>query len=295
MAVHPAAAPDDGVHRPDRRRVAVDEVEVAHDIGFERYRDREPLCGKEGGEADDGACVRPLEASVVVTHPKARKEPVVEERALAVGAGVAGDGAHHETRVAVDHIPDIRKSEPFEEGIPLALLVPGYAGLPEDHVRHLTRRAPPGIDADVGRTDVCLPPCGEERLHLLCRWEVRQPRPVASGDPFLDDVGRGREEEDPAAPPQVRDVCRVKDHPAAGADDALRVPERRDHLPLEGPEVCLTVPPEYIRDRDPRPALDQGVGIEERQREPFGEEPPDRRLSGPPETDEDDLHSSPCP
>ncbi|KAF5043687.1 hypothetical protein DSECCO2_499660 [anaerobic digester metagenome] len=124
IAVHPAAAPDDGVHRPDRRRVAVNFIEVAHDIGLERYRDREPLCGKEGGEADDGACVRPLEASVVVTHPKARKEPVVEERALAVGAGVAGDGAHHETRIAVDHIPDIRKSEPLEEDIPLALLVP---------------------------------------------------------------------------------------------------------------------------------------------------------------------------
>jgi hypothetical protein len=41
VAVHPPAAPDNGVRRPDRHRVLVDLIEMAHHVGLERDGDGE--------------------------------------------------------------------------------------------------------------------------------------------------------------------------------------------------------------------------------------------------------------
>src|SRR5690554_3152522 len=103
----------------------------------------------------------------MIVHPKVRKEPVVEERALAVGTGVAGDGAYPEPQVAVKHLPERRKPELAEEGVAFMRIIRGDAGVPENQVRDLSRGATSGIDAGIGRAQVCLPPPGKECLHLL--------------------------------------------------------------------------------------------------------------------------------
>src|SRR5262245_33423450 len=80
----------------------------------------------------------------------------------------------------------------------------------------------------------------------------------------------------------------VDDGATAEGEDPIVLGECHDDgLPLEGPEMRLTMVDEQLRDRRAGGLLDIGVGVSQRHAEPLGEQPTDRRLAGAGRTDED--------
>ena len=86
----------------------------------------------------------------------------------------------------------------------------------------------------------------------------------------VDRLGPGLQEDDYAGLPHPPPVLPVDGNPAAGGDDRPALgADLRQRIPLQRAEGSLTLSPEDLRYRPPRPPLDALVKVHERHPQPL--------------------------